>query len=460
MIENQYTTINRKDNKIIYAIDSVLDKFVALLIVVARLFVPSKFKNKFDSITEHKDMLHNVIGLTFFNALGGFCVMATQVKLANYLGASVYGVYSYCLAIGEVGAMFVRYGRNKTMVRDLIQMPDKRDDLIVSTFFLSLINLALFIVVTFAFHNQLDIECNWAYFFLIISPCLISIDPGPVYESLKMMSWHSIYALIQKLGFLIVIWLLFVLNIDFGLFSIGAIVTVSWLLVLFMQFKEISAQLNINFFQKVKLSELWNLYKDNFSIFLSCACGVAFGPLIRLILNNNVDSTAVGIYSAGLQVYHICLFFNTQVGRVGNPMMAVAGRSDVSASKRRLLVFRYTIIMLLTALPFALPMLLCPQLIVDLLFTTEYSSMSSYLPILAIYLIAISAGVVYTQFLISMRKDTLYFVIYVSSAIATVIMAYVLIPRYDVLGAMLALCVPHGVSCLFYFLCSLKYLKE
>lgn len=459
-MEPQYNTIHKKDNKLIYAIDSALDKFVALLIIVARLFVPSKYKKKFDTLTEHKEMLHNVIGLTFFNALGGFCVMATQVKLANYLGASVYGVYSYCLAIGEVGAMFVRYGRNKTMVRDLIQMPEKRDDLIVSTFFLSLINLALFMAVTFAFHNQLDIECNWAYFLLIISPCLISVDPGPVYESLKLMSWHSIYALIQKFGFLIVIWLLFALHVNVGLFSIGAIVTVSWIVVLLMQFKEISEQLNINFLQNVKISELWKLYKDNFSIFLSCVCGVAFGPLLRLILNNNVDSTAVGIYSAGLQIYHICLFFNTQVGRVGNPMMAVAGRSDVSTEKRRTLVIRYTIIMLLTALPFALPMLLCPHLIVDMLFTADYSSLSAYLPILAIYLVAISLGVVFTQFLISMRKDTIYFIIYVTSAIVTIVLAYILIPRYEVLGAMLALCIPHSIGCLFYLLYSLKYLRK
>lgn len=85
-------------------------------------------------------MLHNVVGLAFFNALGGLCVMVTQIKLANYLGASVYGIYSYCLAIGEVGSVFVRYGRSKTMVRDLIQYPEKRDALVVSTFFyLSLI---------------------------------------------------------------------------------------------------------------------------------------------------------------------------------------------------------------------------------------------------------------------------------------------------------------------------------
>lgn len=459
-MEPQYLTINKKDNKLLYFLDTGLDKFVVLMITIARFFVPGKFKKKFDKLTEHKDMLHNVVGLAFFNALGGLCVMATQVKLANYLGASVYGIYSYCLAIGEVGAMFVRYGRNKTMVRDLIQNPEKRDSLVVSTFFLSIINLALFLAVTFACHKPLDIEVNWTYLLLIMSPCLASLTLGPLYESLRMMSWSSIYGLLQKFAFLAAIWTLLFTQIHVSLFAIGAIVLSSWLIVYVLEYHEVITQLHINFIQKVKLSELWNLYKENFVIFLSCVTGVAFGPLLRLILNNYTDSASVGIYAAGLQIYHICLFFNTQFSRVGNPMMAQAGRDDCPTAKRKKLVLRYTIIMLLTSLPFALPMFVCPALITDLLFTEEYAPLASYLPILAIYMVAMCVGVVFMQFLISLRKDKTYFTIYITTAISTVVVAYWLIPIYGILGAFVALCVPHSIGCILYALFSLKSLKN
>lgn len=459
-MEPQYLTINKKDNKLLYFLDTGLDKFVMLMITIARFFVPGKFKKRFDKLTEHKDMLHNVVGLAFFNALGGLCVMATQVKLANYLGASVYGIYAYCVAIGEVGAMFVRYGRNKTMVRDLIQNPEKRDTLVVSTFFLSIINLALFLAITFAFHKPLDIEVNWTYLLLIMSPCLASLTLGPLYESLRMMSWSSIYGLLQKFAFLAAIWTLLFTQIHVSLFSIGAIVVSSWLIVYILEYYEVITQLHINFIQKVKLRELWNLYKENFVIFLSCVTGVAFGPLIRMILNNYTDSTSVGIYAAGLQIYHICLFLNTQISRVGNPMMAQAGRDDCPASKRRKLVMRYTFVMLATSIPFAMPMLLCPGLLTGLLFTEEYAPLAKYLPILAIYLIAITVGVVYTQFLISNRRDKTYFTIYVTTALSTIIVSYWLIPIYGLLGAFIALCIPHSIGCLLYIIFSLPYLKN
>lgn len=458
-MEQQYTTINRKDNKLLYVLDTGLDKFVIFVIILVRQFVPKRLKGQFDSLCKHKEMLHNVVGLAFFNALGGLCVMTTQIKLANYLGASVYGVYAYCLAIGEVGSVFVRYGRNKTMVRDLIQYPKKRDALVVSTFFLSIINLILFLIMVFACHKPLEIEKSWTYFLLIMTPCLASLTLGPLYESLSMMSWSSIYAFLQKVVFLTAIWILFFTQVHVSLLTIGTIVLASWIIVYIVEYHEIITQLHINFFRKVDIKDIWNLYKENFIIFLSCVTGVAFGPLMQMILNNYADSKSVGIYAAGLQIYYICIFFNTQVGRVGNPMMAQACKSNVSLVERRQLVWRYTTIMMLTAIPFALPMLLCPQFLTDLIYTAEYESLSKYLPIFSVYLVAISLGVVFTQFLISMRKDREYFTIYISSAVATIILAYLLIPKYSVLGAVLSLCVPHSIGCALYFLFSIKYLK-
>lgn len=454
------TTINKKSNKVLYLIDSVLDRFVKLVIIMVRIVVPSNYRVKFDKLTEHKDMLHNVVGLAFFNALGGFCVMATQVKLANELGASIYGVYSYCLAIGEVGALFVRYGRNKTMVRDLIQFSEKRKSLITSTFFLSIINLCLFLIVAFACHKPLDIEVNWAYFLLILSPCFASLSLGPVYESLKLMSWSSIYGLLQKFGFLIIIWALFYLHYNVNLLSIGLVLVITWLVVIIMEYYEIGTQLHINYLSIINPKELWNLYKSNFIIFLSCITGVAFGPLLRLILNNYTDSKSVGIYAAGLQIYHICLFLNTQISRVGNPMMAEAGKMDCPISKRRRLVFRYTAIMIVTSIPFALPMLVCPEFLINILFTEEYASLSNYLPILAIYLLAISIGVVYTQFMISMRMDKIYFAIYILAAFSTLVISLFIIPLFGILGAFLSLCVPHSIGCILYMLFSMKALKK
>lgn len=453
-------TINKQKNKLIYLIDSALDKFVKIVLTIIRLLVPQKYANRLYSIVEHSEMLHNVIGLTFFNAIGGFCVIATQIKLANYLGASMYGVYSYCLAIGEVGAMIVRYGRHKTMLRDLVQNEEKRESIIVGTFNMSLINLLVFMLVIMIFHNQFDISINLATILLIISPCLISFDPSPVYESLRLMSWHSIYALLQKFGFLIIIWLLFIIGYNVSLLSIGFLMAASWILIIVMQIVEISRNLNINYLRPAGLAQLKSVYKENFSVFLSCAFGVAFGPILSMMLNKYSNSTALGIYSAGLHIYNICWFLNTQIARVGNPMMAEAGRADVDMTRRRALVRNYLLIMVIASLPFAIPLLFFSGTLTSLLYTSEYSTLSNYLPIMGIYLLCAAIGVVFEQFLISLRKDKTYFMIYILSAIATFICAFIMLPRYGTLGAFVSLCVPRGVGYIFYLIFSVPLLKK
>jgi len=457
-MSTQNNSIRKKDNPLLYFLDISLDKLVIIIVTAVRFFVPRRFQAKYDNFTEHKEMLHNVVGLAFFNAIGGLCVMTTQVKLANYLGVSIYGVYSYCLAIGEVGAMIVRYGRNKTMVRDLIQYPGKRDSLVANTFVLSIINLILFFIIIFACHKPLDIKVNWTYFLLILSPCFLSLTLDPVYESLRMMSWSSIYGFLQKFVVLAVIWGLVFFHFKVELLTIGIISAVAWIAVVSIEYYEVGTQLHIRFLENVKLKELWNLYKDNFVIFLSCVTGVAFGPLIRIILKNYTDSTSVGIYAAGLQIYSICLFLNTQIARVGNPMMAEVGKANCHNDRRKSMVMRYAIVMLATSLPFAVPMIVCPKFVVGLLFTDEYAILANYLPILGIYMLAIAIGVVFTQYMISLRMDIAYFTIYISAALTTVIVAYLLIPAHGVMGAFLALCVPHSIACLGYGIVSMKHL--
>lgn len=450
--------IDKRNNKLLYTIDQSIARFVVYLIKILYVIVPNRWHDKLEKLEKHQQAVQNVFGLTGLNALGGLLMILTQVKLANSLGASTYGIYSYCLAIGEVGAMIVRYGRHKTMTRDLIQRPERRTFLIVNTFLLSAINFTFFALCVVAFHKQLDIEASMAYLMLILAPCLVSMDFLPVYESMRLMSWHSIYYLIQRVLFLVAVWVIVILYGSPTLLSLGIILTASWLLVLRIQFKEIGQTITESVKSMVSVRNVFMLYRENFVIALSCLCGVAFGPLIRLILKQYTDSASVGIYSAGMQVFLISQFILHQVGRVGNPMMAEVGKDNCSIRTRKAFVKRYLFTMVTSTIPFVIPMFFFPNFITSFFFTTEYAELSNYLPILALYLIALAMGVVFTQFLISMRKDKIYFAIYVLGSVFTVLTSYWAIPRWGVLGAFISLCAPHGIACLGYALASFNYL--
>lgn len=451
-------TINIKKNYLLYPFQLALTRVVHVLLATCRYVAPESYKEKIQKL-EKNETLINIIGLTIFNALGGFLLMITNIKLANVLGAAIYGIFSYYVAIGEVGINFVRYGRDKSMIRDLIQYPDKYDSLVANTFALNGANLFIFTLIICLFSKQLDIPVNFACISIIAATCLVSLDLQPIYESIKLMSWHSLYTILQRLINLLLIWLPLLFLKSISLNYIGIALLLSWGVVLIIQYKEVITQLCIKIKGNVSAGSLYLLYKSNFLIALSCMMGVAFGPLIRLILKNYVDDIAVGLYAACFQIFLISKFILTQIARVGNPMMAEAGKESCSTSERRLFIRRYLIIMLIGALPFAVPLIVASGFITNICFTAEYFEIRMYLPFFGIYLLTMAVGNVYEQFLISMRRDRIYFSIYVGCSILTIVSALILIPIYNVLGGVLAFIMPNIIARALYFYFGSRILK-
>lgn len=450
--------INIESNKLIFpiyqGIEWLFDKIFAIFLKI----VPATIRGLIETLSKSK-ATHNALGLILLNSLGGLLLLVTQIKMANVLGPSIYGIYAYCLAIGEVGANFVRYGRQKTMLRDLVQHPERQNFLISNTFMLSLVNLLIFLCVVSLFHSQLDIPLSPTYMLLILSPCLISLDLQMVYESFNLISWHTIYNFLQKLLFLIPIWIA-IACFKVPLWLIAVASCLSWFIVLTLQYREITSNLNLKICQNVNFKSILSLYKENFLIALACCFEIAFAPLIRLVLNHYADSGAVGIFSAGLQIYSIALFLLMQIARVGNPRMARIGREDVPMSQRKLFLRHYLCAMIACISPFSFALLFFPNMLSSLFFSPEYAVISSMLPILGLYLLLYAIGSVFIQFLIAHRKDKTYFTIFLSSAIATVAFTFLVVPSYGIMGATLALCVPHGVACIAYCVCSLRYLHN
>lgn len=447
-----------QSNKLIYSIDWAFARLFDFLFLVIEKITPVSLKSKVTTFRKSA-AAYNMMGLTLFNAIGGFLILFTQIKLANILGATVYGLYSYCLAIGEVGANFVRYGRHKTMLRELVRNPERQNFLISNTFVLSVLNLIFFACVIVLFHTSLEVPPHLPYFLLIISPCLVSLDFQMVYESYNLISWHAIYNLLQKLLFLCPIWVIIALG-NLSLSQIAVIVCLSWVIVLSIQYWEITKSLSLHIFKEFRWSNLLSLYKENFYITLCCFAGVAFGPLIRMILNRSADSSAVGIYAAGLQILYLSQFFILQIARVGNPKMAAVCIPGSDIKTRRNFVKRYLCVMMLAISPFTIALTFFAPILTSTFYSQEYQSLVLILPIFGVYLMVCTMGVVFNQYMISIKRDKVYFTIYICSAIVALSVALLAIPQWGIVGAALALCISDGLASICYMIFSVLHLSK
>lgn len=437
-------------NKIILSINNAFTKVVSLVLKGIKRILPKRFSSYINKV-ESNTAFHNIIGLLFFNAIGGLLMILTQVKLANYLGAYIYGIYAYVLAIGEIGANFVRYGRHKTMVRELVRFPKLQNDIISNTFVLSLINILIFLSLILIIHRYIEIDLSVTILLLIISPCFISLDFQPVYEKLKMMSWHSIYNLLQKAFFLIPIWIGILFSDKLSLTYIAIVTCISWTIVLIWQYKEISRIYSLSIFSRVNKRSLIQQYKDNALITICCFAGIAFGPIIRMILKHNADASEVGIFSAGFQLLILSQFILNQISRIGNPKMAEVCLPGYSFKLRQKFIKKYCVVMFLSVLPFTIALSVFSSEIVTHFYAQEYARIAEILPIFGFYLMVCSQGVVFNQYMISFKNDKAYFTIYISSAILSFIIAILLIPIFGLVGAAWAYCIADGMASILYF---------
>lgn len=450
--------IDIKCSRVLYGCYQSIDSISE--IIIKYLGKVKVLKNQ--TFIEHNNAINNLFALVCLNAIGGVLMLFTQVKMANVMGPIVYGLYSYYCAIGEIGANFVRYGRNKTMVRELVQNEGVSINIIKNTFGLGILNLFIFLLFSVLFYKQLDITLTSSCILLLIGPCLISLDFQPVYEKEHLMGWQSFYYFIQKIIFIVPIWLVALMSNHISLSLVAILYTGSWLIILILQCTEVGRAYSIQFWRLkdlLSVNKIWPLYKENFIITLCCFGGVAFGPLLRMILKSYDSETAVGIFSAGLQLMIMARFILLQISRIGNPRMAEVCKKDYSESSRMMFIKKYLIVVVAAVIPFSLLFILFPNFMVELFFSKEYDMLKFLLPIFAIDLIFNSVGVVFTQFLISLRRDSIYFTIYVLSSILAIIIAILVIPKYGVIGAAIAYCLSDTLSCIAFLIYSVKILK-
>lgn len=447
-------------------INCVLYRFIKCVTQILLYFL-SKFKNNTVQhlISKYKDSpdLLNFLCLVLFNGLGGILIIFTQIKIANYIGPSKYGIFSYCIALGEIGAMFVRYGRDKSLVRELLSTDDvdTQQSLITSTFIVGLINFVIFLLIIMSCHCPLNIDLNLTSLLLVSSACIISLDFQPVYESKQMMGWHSCYNFIQKLFFIGTVWSIIIVHKPLTLLAIGLTLTISWLMVLILQFIEIRKVFGIQVFSQLQINHIIRHYKSGIYLALCSFITAAFGPLIRMMVKLMSNDTDLGIFSAGLQLYGISMFFLMQISRIGYPKLAIMARSNVNINTIRY-IKKYAILMICAVSPFTILMFFFPDYIAKNIFSIEYINISTILPFLGITLFEYGIAIVLMQVLIAFRCDKIYLIGQVMGAFTIILLGIVIIPKQPLIGGVTSLLISYIIIILIYGfkLYKLSYTKE
>ncbi len=413
-------------------------------------------------VISNKKHIQNLSVLVLVNFLIAGLGFLTRVKIANTLGREGFGLFAYALALGSYGAVIVRFGLDRTFVRDLIHYPKRFGQLVAGS--LVLRGLLLVVVILALVSWKLTFassELSWGVIAVVVGTSLMALDLQAVYDSWQKMSRHAVYNLVQRCCYYALIWAVILFypgKLSIGLIGGGTMASVA--LYLFMQqrwaFKRIE-------FHRTKESLTKVAIKLGFANLLVWAATVgclSFGVLNQLMLKFFRGNAELGGYAAAWQIVAIAMLLLNQVARIGKPATARVTQEGTDRNTRRRFLVKYSAVMFAAASPIAIGAMLWPDIILKVLFHPDYAPAAGALRVLGIYIVLFSLGLVASQYVIAARMEKVYFASVIVGGVLSILFCLFLIPKLGGMGAAISLLIAHGISMGLYWVAMILHVRK
>lgn len=436
------------------------EKPVAVLVVPFRTFL---WRRVWRLIIAQKRNLQNLSVLVLVNFIIAGLGFATQVKIANTLGRETFGMLAYGLALAAYGGVVIRFGLDRTLVRDLIHHPRQAGELVAASLVLRwvLFGLTVLALLMWKLTTATNSDISWGLLLVIAANAMMSMDLQPVYDSWHRMSRHAVYNLIQRGLYFVAIWsVIAIAPAKLSLLSIGMATMGTVIFYLVLQHTWAMTRLTLPAVPRTIFATTMRMARGNLTIWLASIGTLSFGSLNQLMLKHYRGAAELGGYAAAWQMVSLATMLLYQVARIGNPMTAQITRDGTSPAQRRRFLAKYTGTMVITASPVALAAICFPRTIMRILFRPEYVSAANALRIMGVYMLAYGVGLVASQFLVSTRLEKAYFTSVLAGGLLSIVTCLLFIPRMGADGAALALLLSNSVAIGFCWLVAVCQLRK
>ena len=387
----------------------------------------------------------------------------TSVKIANTLGKADFGLFAYAFAIAAYGGAIIRFGFERTLVRDLIHFPKRQGQLVASSL---LVRCFLFLIVTLALviwklFSPAISDLTWGVVLVVLGQSMLGLELKAVYDSWGRMSRHAVYNLIQRCLYFSAVWLMVILAPkSFSVFWLGVFTIVAVIFYIILQCNWAFKRIDFSGIKKSIFHNTLILAKGNLIIWFATLGALSFGVVNQLILKFYCGKESLGGYAAAWQIVAIATLFLTQISRIGNPATARITKPGISKRDKIRFLVKYSAVMLLVVCPVSLVTTVWPESILRLIYRPEYASGAGALRVMGFYLLVVSIAFVAGQYLVSTRLEKLYFRNIIIGGLVSVTFSFILIPKHGGLGAILSLLIAHSLLVMMNWLGVAKQLRK
>jgi hypothetical protein len=191
-------------------------------------------------VRRQRGRLNNLAVLLVANVFTAGVGFVTTVTIANTLGAARFGELAYALAIGGILAVNVRFGMDRSLIRDLAHYPERFNETLAASLLARglLLVFSLGGLVVLAALPIAGLELSWGMLLVIAATALNPLQIANVFDIWEVQGRHALYGCLERGLYFALVWAVVLAAPErLGLAWIGLAALATTLLYLFVQYR-------------------------------------------------------------------------------------------------------------------------------------------------------------------------------------------------------------------------------
>ena len=380
------------------------------------------------------------------------------IYVARYLGPERFGLLSYTLSFVWLFSSLASFGLDDILVRELVQSPEKRNNLLGTVFWLKVcgtlvMGTAIALVLKFKVEDQ---QTYWMIALITFGFLFQTTNVVDFYFQSQVQSKFAVPA--QAFQLLITsifkiymvwnqaehIWFAFALLLDQAVVAELFMLVYHWKIEWFPFF-------SLTWIQAKKLmKDAWPL------IFAGMVVSI-YMKIDQVMLKEMLDAKAVGVYAAAVKLCEAWYFVPTAVMVSLFPAVIKARKNSELLYDER--VQKLYDLMIWSSVAVALPTTLLADWIILILYGADFQEAVDVMRIYIWAGVFVSLGVASSKWLVAENLQSYSFYLTALGAVLNIVCNFWFIPLYGIKGAALATIISYSTVAYFGLGCFRKTRK-
>ncbi|QRG66231.1 flippase [Brevibacillus choshinensis] len=359
------------------------------------------------------------------------------IAIARYLGPEQFGQLNYAQSFVALFSTVATLGLEGIVVRNIVRQPERKDEILGSTFVLKLFGSLSTIVLTIALITVLrpeDHYMQWMVALVAMGMILQSFDTidywfqSQVNAKVKVYTYATSFFLISMLKVVLIVLHAPLIAFAYAGMAEAVIIMIGLL---------IGYRVHGNYVRKwrVSLGCAIEMLKDSWPLILSSLAILIYMRIDQIMIGDMVGDHELGIYSVVVRLGEMWYFVPLAIVSSTYPSIVQSKQISDEVFYERLQnlydVMAFIGYIVAIAMTFFAPFLVS-------FFGQEYKTASSLLICYIWIGLFVNLGVARTSFLNTMNYTKWQFITSFMGCVLNVLLNFLLIPRYGAMGATVA----------------------